>query len=158
MNHGRPRKATEGHGITMLYGDVTEPILGAFYEVHHALGNGFLESVYERAMVVALEKRGLGVDRQSAVRVHFDGIVVGVFFADLVVDDRVIIELKACRELDRNHEAQLLNYLRATTLEVGLLLLFARKPSFRRLVLTNDLKPGLKLRGLPWPSVVSNDS
>ena len=141
----------------MLHSDVTEPILGAFYEVHHALGHGFLESVYERAMAVALEKRGLNVARQSVVRVHFDGCVVGVFFADLLVENRVIVELKACRVLEPSHEAQVLNYLRATTIEVGLLLLFALKPSFRRFVLTNDQKPGLLLRGLPWPSVVDND-
>lgn len=142
----------------MLHEDLTEPIIAAFYDVHHELGHGFLESVYERAMVIALSKRGLPVERQVPVTVHYSGHVVGDFCADLVVENRVMIELKACRALEPIHEAQLLNYLRATSIEVGLLLHFAHKPAFRRLILTNDRKPSFSIRGLPRPSVVSHRS
>jgi len=138
----------------MLHQDLTEPIIGAFYDVHHELGPGFLESVYERSMVIALGKRGVRVQRQVGVSVHYSGEVVGSFFADLMVENRVIVELKASRALDAVHEAQLLNYLRATSVEVGLLLHFGAKPAFRRLILTNDRKPAFALRGLPRPSVV----
>ena len=124
----------------MLHADLTEPIIGAFYDVYHALGYGFLESVYERAMLIAITKRGLTVERHMAVKVNYEGQCVGRFFADLVVERRVVLELKACRALDDNHEGQLLNYLRATDLEVGLLLLFARKPIVRRVIFTNDRK------------------
>ena len=125
----------------MLHADITEPILGAFFEVHSELGAGFLESVYESAMIVALRKRGLNVERQTAVTVYFSGEEVGKFYADLVVEQRVMVELKACDGLDASHEAQLLNYLRATPLEVGLLLLFGTKAAFRRRVMSNDRKP-----------------
>ena len=124
----------------MLHSDITDPILGAFYHVHRELGHGFLESVYERSMITALEKRGVHVDGHASVKVHYAGQVVGDFYADLIVENRVVVELKACRALDENHEAQLLNYLRATTLEVGLLLHFGPTARFRRLILTNDRK------------------
>jgi GxxExxY protein len=107
-------------------------------------------------MVVAMHKRGLRVERQFPVTVHFDGHVVGKFYADLMVEERVAVELKVCRALDSTHEAQLLNYLRASSIEVGLLLHFAPKPAFRRLILTNNRKPYLSVRGLPRPSVVSS--
>lgn len=138
----------------MLHEDVTAPIIGAFYDVHHELGPGFLESVYERSILIALEKRGMRAYRQVPVTVYYAGHVVGDFVADLMVENRVIVELKACRALDAVHEAQLLNYLRATHIEVGLLLHFGAKPAFRRLILTNDRKPAFALRGLPRPSVV----
>lgn len=125
----------------MLHADLTEPILGAFFEVHTELGPGFLESVYQSAMTVAIQKRGLGIEQHVPVTVYFSGEVVGKFYADLVVERRVMVELKACRALDCNHEAQLLNYLRATPLEVGLLLAFGPKATFRRLVMSNDRKP-----------------
>ena len=125
----------------MLHADITEPILGAFFEVHSELGAGFLESVYEAAMMVALRKRGLNVERQTAVTVYFSGEEVGKFYADLVVEGRVMIELKASVAIDASHEAQLLNYLRATPLEVGLLLVFGSKAAFRRRVMSNDRKP-----------------
>jgi GxxExxY protein len=125
----------------MLHGDVTDPILGAFFEVHRELGPGFLESVYESAMIVAIRKRGLVVERQTPVVVYFSGEMVGKFYADLVVEGRVMVELKACLAMDSHQEAQLLNYLRATPLEVGLLLVFGIKASFRRLIMSNDRKP-----------------
>ena len=143
----------------MLHQDVTGAIIGVFYHVPHELGYGFLESVYERAMIVGLRKLGLRVERQVRTHVYYEGEVVGVFIADLLVEGRVTVELKAGRTLDPSHEAQVLNHLRATRIEVGLLLHFGPKPSFRRLILTNDRKPAFALRGAPEPepSVVPPD-
>ena len=126
----------------MLHDDLTKPIIDAFYDVDHALGHGFLESVYERSMVLALSARGLRAERQIPASVRYRGEVVGEFFCDLMVEERVVVELKACRALEPAHEAQLLNYLRASSMEVGLLLHFAPKPAFKRLILTNDRKMG----------------
>ena len=140
----------------MLHEDITGPLLAAFYEVHHDLGHGFLESVYERAMIVALSSRGLVAARQVPVAVHYRGQVIGNFAADLLVEGCVIAELKSCRALESIHDAQLLNSLRATRIEVGLLLHFAPKPAFKRFVLTNDRKVGLAGHTIatPVPNVV----
>ena len=124
----------------MLREDLTEPAIGAFHDVYNDLGPGFLESVYEGAMVVALRGRGLPVQRQAPVVVHYGGEDVGRFYADLIVENAVILELKACRAVDPAHEAQVLNYLRASRIEVGLILHFGPKPAVRRLILTNDRK------------------
>jgi len=120
--------------------ELTEKIIGVFYEVYNELGHGFLESVYEEAMAVALPQAGLKVERQVPLRVTFRGVVVGDFRADLLVESAVLLELKASRDIDPAHEAQLLNYLRATEIEVGLLLNFGPKPQFKRLVFENSRK------------------
>jgi GxxExxY protein len=122
------------------HGDLTEKIIGVFYEVYNELGHGFLESVYEGAMLIALIERGLKTANQVPTRVWFRGRMVGDFKADLLVERAVILELKAGRALESAHEAQLLNYLRATDIEVGLLLNFGVKPQFRRLAYDNDRK------------------
>ena len=140
----------------MLRDDLTDPIIGAFYDVYHELGHGFVESVYERCMMVGLRQRGLLVERQVPVVVRYREQCVGRFFADLVVEGAVLVELKSCRGLDSAHEAQVLNYLRASTIEVGLLLLFASKPRIRRLILTNDRKP--HFRGQNGPVLDSRNS
>jgi GxxExxY protein len=137
----------------MLHEVLTNSILSAFYENHRELGHGFLESVYEQSMVIALESRGLDAIRQAPVTVHYNAHPVGTFYADLVVEQAVIVELKAGQVLHAMHEAQLLNYLRATRFEVGLLLHFAPKPAFRRLIFTNDRKRHLNVGSLPRPSV-----
>ena len=124
----------------MIHEELTSSILGAFYEVHRGLGHGFLESVYERAMVIALGDRSLGVVRHQPIQVHFNGKRVGDFFPDLFVENLVMVEIKACASILPVHAAQVLNYLRATSAEVGLLLLFGPKAAFRRLVFTNDRK------------------
>ena len=124
----------------MLRDDLTEPVIGGFHHVYNELGPGFLESVYEGATVVALRRRGLRVERQVPLVVHYGGEPVGRFYADLVVEDAVLLELKACRALEPAHEAQVLNYLRATSIEVGLILHFGPAPAVRRLILTNDRK------------------
>ena len=111
-----------------------------FYEVYNELGNGFLESVYEEAMAIAHAHAGLHVERQKPLKVTFRGIVIGDFRADVIVERAVILELKAAPAIDPAHEAQLLNYLRATEIEVGLLMNFGPKANFRRLVFENSPK------------------
>ena len=123
--------------------DLTRQIIGAFYAVYNELGYGYVESVYEAALHIALAQRGLTVARQSPITVWFQGHQVGRFRTDLVVGDAVILELKAQRKLEPAHEAQLLNVLRGTQLEVGLLLNFGPKPEIKRLVFSNERKRGL---------------
>ena len=125
-----------------LHGNITRALIGIYYEVYNELGFGFLEAVYERAFAVALEERGLSHRRQAPIDVWYRGRKVGVYFADFLVEGAVIIELKAVRALDEAHESQVLNYLRATDIEVGLLVNFGPHPQFRRLVFANERKAG----------------
>ncbi len=120
--------------------ELTRKIIGVFYDVYNELGYGFLESVYEEAMAIALRQAGLGVERQVSLKVKFRGEVVGDFRADMVLERAVILELKAASAIDSAHEAQLLNYLRATEIEIGLLLNFGPKPQFKRLAFANERK------------------
>jgi len=117
---------------------VTEKVLGTFFAVYNELGHGFLESVYRNAMRLALEELGLQIQMELPVPVWFRGHDVGDFRCDLVVNRCVILELKTAERLDRAHEAQLFNYLRATDIEVGLLLNFGPKPEFKRVVFDNS--------------------
>lgn len=127
--------------VELKHKEVTEKILHAFYKiVYPQLGYGFLEKVYENAMVIALASLGLKVEQQVEIPVYFQGQVVGEYFADLLVDNVVIVELKAASRLLPEHEAQLLNYLRATPYEVGLLLNFGPKPDFKRKAYENHRK------------------
>lgn len=126
----------------LIHKEVTEAIIGVFYEVYNELGHGFLESVYERAFQIALTARGLNVLRQIEIPVWFRGKKVGDFTADILVNECVLLELKAIRTLDSSHEAQILNYLRATEIEVGMLFNFGIKPEFRRMVFENSRKQG----------------
>jgi len=119
---------------------ITEGIIGAFYEVYNELGHGFLESVYREALACALASKGLRAEREKTVNVEFRNQVVGVFRTDLLVDSAVIVELKCARTIDKMHEAQLLNYLKATDYEVGLLLNFGYRPQFRRMFMSNQQK------------------
>src|SRR5437660_5025066 len=120
--------------------ELTETIIGVFYEVYNELGHGFLESVYEKAFEYALASKGLEVLRQIDVPVWFRDQKVGDFVADVLVNMSALLELKAARTLDSAHEAQLLNYLRATEIEVGILFNFGIKPEFRRLAFDNSRK------------------
>ena len=120
--------------------DLTERIIGIFYDVYNELGDGFLESVYREAMRLALTQAGLRVNVEVPVSVSFRGSVVGVFRADLIVNDAVLVELKACDQMMRQHESQTMHYLRATTIEVGLLMNFGPSPRFKRFVMDNELK------------------
>ena len=121
----------------LKHGLVTDKILKVFYDVYNELGHGFLESVYHRSLVVALETVGLDVCSRIRIPVWFRGTQVGQFEADILVENCVLLELKAVRTLDSSHRAQLLNYLRATDVEVGLLLNFGEKPEFKRVILDN---------------------
>jgi len=114
--------------------ETTRIVLGAFYYVYNQLGHGFVESVYHHALGNTLERVGCAVEREAVLRVYFEGREVGVFRADLIVNGRVIVEVKAADRLARAHEAQLINYLRAGDLPVGLLLNFGPRASYRRLV------------------------
>lgn len=119
---------------------LTSQIVKAFYDVYNTLGYGFPERVYENALVIKLRKIGMPVVAQAPIEVRYDGHVVGEYFADLVVDGKVIVEVKAARALDDRHEAQLLNYLKATRYEVGLLLNFGPKPQIKRKIYDKERK------------------
>jgi len=132
--------------------ELTEKIIGVFYDVYNELGHGFLETIYEQALAIALAQAGMKVERQVGVSVWFRTQQVGDFRADMRVDGKVLLEIKAARAIDQAHEKQLLNYLRATDIEVGLLLNFGVKPQFRRLVYENERK---KIRVDPRESAAS---
>lgn len=128
----------------MLHATITDIILKSFYTVYNQLGYGFLEKVYENSLAYELRKRGLFVQQQMPIRVVYDGVLVGEYVADLLVEHCVIVELKAVEALRPEHQAQLLNYLKATEIEVGLLLNFGPRPTFARKIFTNDRKRGLR--------------
>lgn len=118
----------------LIHDDVTDGIISAFYDVYNKLGHGFLEGVCENALLHELRKRGFQVAKQVPLDVWYDGIKVSNYFADLLVNNLVVVELKAVSGIIAEHEAQLLHYLKASKFEVGLLLNFGPKPSFRRKV------------------------
>ncbi len=120
--------------------ELTERIIGCFYKVYNALGFGFLEKVYERALLIELKSAGLSVVAQSPIKVRYNGEIVGEYYADIVVENAVILELKSSEAVIDEHEKQLLNYLRSTEVEVGLLLNFGKRPEIRRKIFTNDRK------------------
>jgi GxxExxY protein len=131
--------------------DITELIIQAFYTVYNTLGYGFLEKVYQNALVIELQKLGLEVIPEACIKVYYNGQIVGEYFADLLVAGVVLVEIKALRTLAPEHEAQLLNYLKATSYEVGLLLnpstgsgrRFGPKPQIKRKVYDNERKGDL---------------
>ncbi len=125
----------------MRHEAVTESIIGAFFEVYNSLGYGFLEKVYENALCAEFRRRGLSFVQQFPIKVEYRGEVVGEYFADLVVEESVVVEVKAVRSLAVEHGAQLLNYLKATGYEVGLILNFGPKAKVVRKVFDNVLKP-----------------
>ena len=128
-------------GAILKYSNITGGILNAFYKkVYHRLGYGFAEKVYENSMTHELRKLGFEVVQQSPIDVYYDGIVVGKYYADLVINDKVIVELKAAKSVAPEYEAQLLNYLRATPYEVGMLINFGPKAEHKRKVFDNDRK------------------
>ncbi len=126
----------------LKHGLITDQILRVFYEVYNELGHGFLESVYHRSLVLALETTGLKVCSRVDIPVWFRGRQVGNFIADLLVENCVLLELKAARTLDSSHRAQLMNYLKATEIEVGLLLNFGERPEFKGIIFDNLKKQG----------------
>jgi GxxExxY protein len=124
----------------LKYADLTERLIGIFFSIHNELGHGFLESVYEQAFSVVLAENKIFFERQKAIPVWFHGQQVGEFRADLIVDGKVLVELKTGRDIEPAWEKQLLNYLRATEIEVGLLFNFGPKAQFKRYAFENERK------------------
>lgn len=118
------------------HSELTQKIISAFFKVYNTLGYGFLEKVYENAMVVELRSMGLDVKVQHPITVLYDGVPVGSYYADLFVEDQVIVELKAAEEICEEHEFQLVNYLKATNKEIGLLLNIGIRPRIKRKIHT----------------------
>lgn len=124
----------------LLHSDTTGEIIKAFYKVYNTLGYGFLEKVYENAIAFELEDKGLFVQTQLPIKVFYNGRQAGEYFADLVVENKVIVEIKTAAIIDKTHEAQLLNYLKATEMEVGLILNFGQTAEYKRKVFANQKK------------------
>lgn len=127
-----------------LYKDLTQKIIGCAYDVYHKLGGGFLEKIYENALVIELKKNDLKVLQQYPISVYYNNQVIGDYFADLLVEDKVIVELKAISELSKVHETQLVNYLKATGMEVGLLINFGEDIQFKRKVMQKNKNKSLR--------------
>ena len=124
----------------MLHQHITDKIIKCFYEVYNVLGYGFLEKVYENALYNELLLSNLNCERQKKIEVFYKESQVGEYYADILVENKIILELKAAEAICEEHEFQLINYLKATNLEVGLLLNFGKKPGIKRKIFTNDRK------------------
>jgi len=138
--HRTPPNGVAPSHPELLHEDLTRTVIEAFRQVHYELGAGFVESVYLRALEIALRQSGLRVRRELPITVFFRGEPVGLFRGDLLVESKLLLELKIGDRLDPAAETQLLNYLRATRIEVGLILHFGPKPKVKRRILTNDRK------------------
>ena len=128
----------------IVHKSITDIILKVYYEVYNELGYGFLEKVYQNAMYFELQSLGYKVEAQKQIKVYFKKQLVGEYYSDLLVEDKVIVELKATELLMNAHVAQIMNYLKGTPIEVGLLLNFGEKPEFKRFIYTNDRKSNIK--------------
>ena len=126
--------------MELLHEELTNTIIKTFYEVYNELGYGFLEKVYQNSLYLELKNKGLKVEAQKRIAVFYKGIEVGEYYADLIVEDSIILELKAADYIVKDFENQILNYLRATDCEVGLLLNFGKKPEFKRKIFENHRK------------------
>lgn len=135
-----------------IHSDITSKIIKAYYNVYNKLGYGFLEKVYENALIIELKKFELQCQKQTPIKVFYDAENVGEYFADIIVNDCVILELKAAESLNEEHEAQLVNYLRATNIEVGLLLNFGKEAEFKRKAFSNNYKNHKTLESNPHKS------
>ena len=124
----------------MQHQETTEQIIKAFYNVYNTLGYGFLEKVYENALLIELKKNGFMCEKQKPISVFYENEIVGEFFADIIVNDTIILELKACETLINEHELQVINYLKATDIEVALLLNFGKIPQVKRKIYSNEFK------------------
>lgn len=141
FNDEEAGKGQERARKKLLYADLTQAIIDAFFVVYNKLGFGFLENVYVGALVLELRRRGHSVAREVLVPVFYDGVVVARYRMDLIVDDCVVVEVKSTEVLNPNDQRQLLNYLRATPLEVGLLLHFGPRPKVHRVAAPNESAP-----------------
>jgi GxxExxY protein len=120
--------------------ELTEKIIEIYYRVYNKLGYGFLEKIYENAMMIEFKKENISAVSQSAIKVLYEGEIVGEYFADILISDKIILEIKAAKNIAEEYEAQLLNYLKATNIEVGLLLNYGPKPNFKRKAFDNTRK------------------
>ncbi len=125
------------------HSDLSDKIIKVFYEIYNELGFGFNEKIYQKAFGIALRQIGLKVEEQMPIKVYFRGQEIGEYFADIVVNDAILIELKAVSQMLEEHEAQLLNYLKSTKIEVGYVMNFGKSATFKRKVLDNDRKGSL---------------
>ncbi|WP_426091982.1 GxxExxY protein [Flavobacterium sp. DSR3-2] len=126
--------------MDLKHKELTDGILKTFYEVYNELGYGFLEKVYQNSMYIELKNKGYQVEAQNKIKVYYKGTEVGEYYADLIVENLIILELKAVDYVVKDFENQILNYLRSTDCEVGLLLNFGKKPEFRRKIFENNRK------------------
>jgi GxxExxY protein len=124
----------------MIHEEKSSEIIQCFYRVYNTLGFGFLEKVYENALFLEMKDHGLTCCRQVPITVYYKGNAVGDYYADIIVDDKIILELKAAENLVEEHELQLINYLKATNIEIGLLMNFGKVPQIKRKIFTNDRK------------------
>ena len=131
--------------MNLLHKDTTDIILKSFYKVYNNLGYGFLEKVYENALLYELRNQGLDCEKQKPIKVYYEQIQVGEYYADIIVNECIILELKAAESIAEEHEFQLLNYLKATEIEIGLLLNFGKNPEFKRKIFTNKKKKSVKI-------------
>ena len=136
------------YGVNLFHADTTSLVLKAFYEVYNELGYGFLESVYDECLAIALAEAGLAHRRQVSIPVVFRGIPAAFFKADFILQDEIVLELKSAQSIEKVHVSQLLNYLRASDLELGFILNFGPKPQFRRLAFSNTRKRNLRASAL----------
>ncbi len=127
----------------LLHADLTEKIIGSFFDVYNGLGYGFLEKVYENTLAIELHNQGFRIEQQKEIRIYYQQQLIGQYTADLIVNNLILLELKASKSVIPIHHAQLLNYLKATPYEVGLLLNFGHTPKHIRKVFTNHNKPNL---------------
>jgi GxxExxY protein len=126
--------------MELLHKETTDKILKGFYNVYNKMGYGFSEKVYENSLLIELRKFGLRCEKQKQISVYYDDEKVGDYYADIVVEGLIILELKAASGIASEHEVQLYNYLRATDIELGYVLNFGEKPQFKRILFTNDRK------------------
>ena len=122
----------------MQHQEITDLVIKSFYKVYNVLGYGFLEKVYQNAMFLELKKSSFLIEAQKKIKVYYEEVMVGEYYADLIIDGKVIVELKAAEGLVEEHENQLVNYLKATDIEIGLLLNFGKTPQFKRKIFSND--------------------
>jgi GxxExxY protein len=133
-------------GLALMHGAVTRAIIGAFFDVYNELGPGYLEAVYQRGLPVVLAERGLRTELERPLVINFHGVVIGEHRIDLIVEECVVVECKVATKILPVHEAQLINYLKATGINVGLILNFGSQPSLRRMLLTADRGKGVVVR------------
>ena len=126
--------------MELLQKELTDKLIAGYYDVYNTLGYGFLEKVYQNSLYIELISRGFEVEAQKQIDVYYKDAIVGKYFADLIVNNLVVIEIKAAEALAPAHECQLINYLKATEIEVGLLFNFGPEPTFKRKVFSNERK------------------